>query len=743
MLRNILTLIAIVGLIYLSFSSESATSIQKKKVDQFSAEAAMVHLNGIAQKPHPIGSLENQKVRDFIVRTLEKEGLEVKVQKGYVNSSWKPTYMQMAYVENIIATLKGSDPEAKKVVLCGHYDSVFEGPGAADDGYSIACMIETVKMLKNTPRKSDIELVITDGEEMGLLGAQYYAENSDLSDIGILLNYEARGNEGPGIAFEYSDNNAWLIAEMAKASKRPIANSLSYEVYKRMPNGSDFTIFKEGGVQGINYAFIDGFSYYHNPADNIENLSPESVQHTGENMYLMAKHFSNFDFAKVTEGNASFFNFYGNLIHYPSGADFPILIFSLCLLAFAIFRYFKHNDVTVKGILIGFFALFGILILAGGLNFGLAYIVKKMYPQYSTFYSYHYYNHEWYLLAGIGLTLLISWWLGSILVGKFGRKNMGIAAALILAALSIVIYLFIPTATYLMMYPMVALTAGLLVTDYLKLAESHWQSSVLAIGMLSVFVGMWTAFSHNLFLGFSFGALPAAVLPTALFCFAGFGLAPALWKKKEYLIPILGLCLFSYSLINAHIRSKPTIKEPLNSNLFFVTDLHAGESYWASENLYINEGHLNLLNGAEKGRLPRHLPYSNLMKKSALNANHFASTFSIDTLTESNSTLINVKNSRRAGKSYIVIDEVANIDKILVDDQLNKDFKAGATGRYYSVLFGIGQDSMKIEIVKRDNAKPVEAYINFSFQEPFMRESLPLEIVRSDGFTYVSDLVEI
>lgn len=743
MIRNIFALICLLGLIYLSFSSEQATDVKKKKKDQFSAESAAVYLNGIATAPHPIGSLENYKSRNFIVQTLRKEGLKVKLETGYVNSSWKPTYMRMAYVENIIATLEGSDPNAKKVVLSAHYDSVFEGPGAADDGYAVACMIETVKMLKSVPRKSDIILVITDGEEMGLFGAQHYAENNDLSEIGILLNFEARGNEGPGMAFEFSDNNAWLISEMAIASKRPIANSLSYEIYKKMPNGTDFTIFKEKGVQGINYAFIDGFSYYHNPADNIENLSLKSVQHTGENMYRMAKHFSNFEFNSTPEGNACFFNFYGNLIHYPASMDLFILIFLMCLLAFTIFRYLKHKDVSITGIVIGFLAFLGILVLSGVLNFGLAFLVKKMYPQYSTFYSYHYYNHEWYLLCGIGLTLFVSWFLGSKLMNKYGHKNLGLSMLLILALLSIVLFTFVPTGTYLMMFPMAALTIGLLVSEILKLDESHWQSSLLAIGMLSVFVGFWTTFSHNLFLGFSFGALPGAVLPTALISFATIALLPTLWKKKEYLIPILGICLFSYSLINAHLRSKPTVKEPLNSNLFFVTDRNAQQSYWASKNHFINDGHLKLLDDAEKGRLPRHLPFSRLKKKSKLNADRFVSTFTLDTIPESKSTVIKVNNPRRAAKSYISMQEIGNIDKILVDGHLNTDFKEGATGEFYSALFGIGMDSMEVEIVKRDFTKPVEAYINFSYQEPFMREVLPLEIVRSDGFTYVSELVKM
>ena len=161
---------------------------------------------------------------------------------------------------------------------------------------------------------------------------EYHAENNDLSDIGIFLNYEARGNEGPGIAFEYSDNNAWLVSAMSEVGKRPIANSLSYEIYKMMPNATDFTIFKERGVQGINHAFIDGFSFYHNPADTPDRINMRSVQHTGENMWRMARHFGNADISNIpTESNASFFNFFGLLVIYPSSLDLIILLLLLAV----------------------------------------------------------------------------------------------------------------------------------------------------------------------------------------------------------------------------------------------------------------------------------------------------------------------------------------------------------------------------------------------------------------------------
>ena len=402
MAKQILFLVFAIACIVLSLKRESATEIKPRLTEGFSAINAMDYLKVIAAEKHPIGSLANQKVKDYLVEELTRMGLETKVESGYIKKSYGNKYVRAAYVENVIAILPGSNPDGKKVALAAHYDSVFEGPGAADDGYAVACMIETVRLLKAHQRKNDIKLIITDGEEMGLLGALFHVKKEKMDDIGILLNYEARGNEGPGIAFEWSNNNAWLVREMKKSAVRPITSSFSYEVYNLMPNSSDFTAFKKRNVAGINHAFIDGFSYYHNPADNIDNISLESVQHTGENMYLMAKHFANYDFSNVETGNASFFNFYGFLVQYPSSIDL-FLVTLLVLLFITLLGFQLRKKKFSWSVFFSALALRVVtLILICAANFGLALLLTKLYPQYSTFYSFHYYNHEWYLIAGEG-----------------------------------------------------------------------------------------------------------------------------------------------------------------------------------------------------------------------------------------------------------------------------------------------------------------------------------------------------
>ena len=123
-------------------------------------------------------------------------------------------------------------------MLCAHYDSVPEGPGASDDAAGVAVVLETLRALKaGPPLDRDVIALFTDGEESGCLGARVFVdEHPWAGDVGIVLNFDARGNSGPSIMFETSDGNGWLIRKYAQAAQQPLATSVSMDVYKIMPN---------------------------------------------------------------------------------------------------------------------------------------------------------------------------------------------------------------------------------------------------------------------------------------------------------------------------------------------------------------------------------------------------------------------------------------------------------------------------------------------------------------------------
>jgi Peptidase family M28 len=271
----------------------------------FSAMRAMKYVRAIARDPHPMGSVAEGPVRRYIVYELMQLGFEPEIQRPRGARDWQPeseSAPARSDAVNIVARWRGTGPEDKKaLLLSAHYDSVRRGPGAGDNASGVAAILESLRALKTGPApERDIIVLINDGEEGGLYGADVFAaEHPWAKDVGVVLNFDARGNSGPSFMFETSDGNGWLIEQMARALPHPMASSVTYEVYKLMPNDTDLTVYKRHGMAGWNFAFVGGLSYYHSSEDTPANLDPRTLQHTGENLMAMARHLVRLDLDDV------------------------------------------------------------------------------------------------------------------------------------------------------------------------------------------------------------------------------------------------------------------------------------------------------------------------------------------------------------------------------------------------------------------------------------------------------------
>jgi hypothetical protein len=194
-------------------------------------------------------------VRDYLVAQLSALSMQPQVSTAIgVNGGFGA--ISVGNTRNIVARLPGT-ANSGAVLLMAHYDSVPNGPGAADDGAGVSAILETVRALKTGPAlKNDLIVLFTDGEEPGLLGAEaFVASHPWMKDIGLVMNFEARGNRGASLLFETSVNNASLMNEVAHAAPSPIASSLFYSLYKLLPNSTDFNMFRPAGIPGLNFAF--------------------------------------------------------------------------------------------------------------------------------------------------------------------------------------------------------------------------------------------------------------------------------------------------------------------------------------------------------------------------------------------------------------------------------------------------------------------------------------------------------
>ncbi|HYP50745.1 MAG TPA: M20/M25/M40 family metallo-hydrolase, partial [Pyrinomonadaceae bacterium] len=94
---------------------------------------------------------------------------------------------------NVVATLRGATDPERIYVVSGHYDSMCtsptdakcDAPGANDDASGTAAVVEMARVM--TKRKFDATIVFmaVAGEEQGLLGAAYFAEQAKQKGMNI------------------------------------------------------------------------------------------------------------------------------------------------------------------------------------------------------------------------------------------------------------------------------------------------------------------------------------------------------------------------------------------------------------------------------------------------------------------------------------------------------------------------------------------------------------------------------
>jgi len=322
------------------------------KVGDFSAERAAGRLAFVLgdQRPHPADTAANDLVRGKIVTLLQSMGLKPIVRDQMAcNELFKQRGVSCARVRNVIVSL--GPPTGQAVLLNAHYDSTPVGPGAGDDGIGVATLLEVGSILKDRPLKRPVILLFNEGEELGLVGARAFLADPLSRNVGSLINLEARGVRGPANMFETSVPNGSAIAVFSRAASHPVANSLSTDVYRLLPNYTDVNSFAERHWLTLNIAPIGNETRYHSPGDDLAALDHRTLQHMGDQTLALTEELAN-GTPSTASGTRIFMDVAGRaLISLPLIAG-VVLIVGL-LFAFAAIGWRRGKLVRGAGVALG------------------------------------------------------------------------------------------------------------------------------------------------------------------------------------------------------------------------------------------------------------------------------------------------------------------------------------------------------------------------------------------------------
>ncbi len=471
------TLLAMVGTLAIYATRPPAPRDLQTPPEEFSAERAMALLPRIVARPHPLGTRANEAVRKFLVDRLQQLGAEVRIERtiGVIN---RGRFVRAGSVQNIVATLPGRH-HGRALMLAAHYDSVPEGPGAADDGAGLIVILETLRALRSTRLSNDLIILFTDGEEAGLLGAAgFVADHPDLAQtVGVVLNLEARGSSGPALMFETSEENGWLIPEFARGAPYPVASSLMYSIYKLLPNDTDLSELKRTGVFGLNFAFAESLQNYHTRLDTLQNLDPGSVQEMGANVLALVRRLGEAPLNNVRRPDCVYFNWFGHALMV-----YPLLIVRLLIfLGFALLilvRILGRHTPRIR-FRVMTLAIFVLLLL--GVGGGMVLLWSAIYLLFGS-----------HLLVGdtpsnlllFGGLILIGLLLGMNLLGyssqRLGWRNLTFGLLFSSLILGTVVSLLLPGGSYLFQWPVIFGSVSLLLSLHL-----HRSPARILVGLVA------------------------------------------------------------------------------------------------------------------------------------------------------------------------------------------------------------------------------------------------------------------
>jgi hypothetical protein len=548
------------------------------QASEFSAERAFSHVERIAERPHPVGSAANAEVRNYLVGQLEDLGMRPAVQRA-TSARTKEGTASIARVHNIHARIHGSSPTGH-VLLVAHYDSVPRGPGAADDGAGVAAILEIARVLTSgSPPRNDIDIVLTDAEEPWLLGAQAFVSADRLDpQRSVALNLEARGTSGPTLMFQSSPDNAALIPALANA-QRPIASSGWEACFQLLPGDTDFSVFRDAGFAGMNFAFMDGSARYHTPEDSPTNLDHASLQHMGSTVLTATSYLAKQDLGAQRGGQLTYFTVLGEVVHYPQSLAVPLAVIAAVVFA-ATVLYARRRGVQVRGVGWAAASFLALLVVTMALGMGTWQVLRLIHPGYGSFITGDTYRPEWYAAGLLALTaaLTVAWYL--LMRRRRTPEELVIGTWAWFVVLAILSAAFVPEASYL--FTWTPLVGGVLLAAAIRWGgeEPTWRYLTLSAGAIPA-VALLVPLVDLLFsLGLAFASGP--MFMTILLLAAALPVLDLLALRRACLVPVAA-AVVGLALVAAGLSIDTFDDEhPRQTRLVYALDADRSQAWWLS-----------------------------------------------------------------------------------------------------------------------------------------------------------------
>ena len=322
--------LVIISIITINFSFAFQTSKAKKFAKTITEKELSEHLYTYASdefEGRDTGAPGQKKAVEYIRNYYKSIGIEPGDLEGDYFQEMTLTMRgrrgqkpKTVETENVIAIIRGSEKPDEYVVITAHLDHVgiTDGEiynGADDDGSGTVALLEIAEAFKKAadkgkgPKRSIVFLHVT-GEEKGLLGSAYYADNPvyPLANTVVNLNVDMIGRIDPTrreknrdyIYLIGSDHDSVDLHNLSEQTNAESVNmTLDYRFNdKNDPNRfyyrSDHYNFAKNGIPIIFY-FTGTHADYHQPSDTPDKIEYDLLEMRSRLIFYTAWNIANRD----------------------------------------------------------------------------------------------------------------------------------------------------------------------------------------------------------------------------------------------------------------------------------------------------------------------------------------------------------------------------------------------------------------------------------------------------------------
>ena len=202
-------------------------------------------------------------------------GLKLLRQPGVVVQMKISARRSASHTSNVIARLKGERSE--RIVLCAHYDSKVDTPGAYDNAAGVGVLLALAEVLSKKSHRHTFECVAFTGEEGAGLGDMAYARNArgvnhSFDQVTAAINIDGVG--------PFTGTTTIASFAASQAMEKLVDDTIErYPAVIRVEPwpASDHYIFYSNGVPSLALTSKGIRDVYHTSSDTFEWISGEKL----------------------------------------------------------------------------------------------------------------------------------------------------------------------------------------------------------------------------------------------------------------------------------------------------------------------------------------------------------------------------------------------------------------------------------------------------------------------------------